>query len=36
MSFENLSEGKLPFNFHKSKKMKKLGIILEENNIIKI
>ena len=33
MSFENLSEGKLPFNFHKSKKMKKLGIILEENNI---
>ena len=33
MSFENLSEGKLPFNFHKSKKVKKLGIILEENNI---
>ena len=32
MSLENLSEGKLPYNFHKSKKMKKLGIILEENN----
>ena len=34
MSLENLSEGKLPYNFHKSKKMKKLGIILEENNNI--
>ena len=33
MSFENLSEGKLPYSFHKSKKIKKLGIILEENNI---
>ena len=31
MSLENLSEGKLPYNFHRLKKMKKLGIIFEEN-----
>ena len=31
MSLENLSEGKLPYHFHRLKKMKKLGIIFEEN-----
>ena len=33
MSIENLSEGKLPYNYKKLKRMKNLGIIPEENNI---
>ena len=32
MSIENLSEGKLPYNYKKLKRMKNLGIIPEENN----